>query len=115
MAESYELRTIEDEISQHGQVDDARERLLSKTSDEILDDEIRRLQHGVDGDEPYLPRKSSEDTGDGDHDMEEMVNRVSLLSVRWSDLFNRLMGKILCLCLCHCRPRRAQTIRRYHH
>ena len=80
MAESYELRDIEPDLARQQGEDDQRQRLLSKTSDELLDEEIRQLQGEVDGDEPYQPRKSSESLGDRDYDMEEMVNRVSPLS-----------------------------------
>ena len=79
MAESYELRDIEPDLARHQGEDDQRQRLLSKTSDELLDEEIRQLQGEVDGDEPYQPRKSSESLGDRDYDREEMVNRVSPL------------------------------------
>jgi hypothetical protein len=75
MADSYELRDLEPE-AQKGQ-DGQLERLLDKTSDEVLDDEIRRLQEDVDSAGSYLPRKSSESSNDRDLDMEEMVNRVS--------------------------------------
>jgi len=80
MAESYELRDIEPDLARQQGEDDQRQRLLSKTSDELLDEEIRQLQGEVDGDETYQPRKSSESDGDRDYDMDEMVNRVSPMS-----------------------------------
>lgn len=76
MTESYELRDLEG-LGRQEHVDDQREHLLRKTSDEILQEEIRQLQRGLDGVEPYLPRKSTDSTGDRDDDMEEMINRVS--------------------------------------
>lgn len=76
MTESYELRDL-DGLGRQEHVDDQREHLLRKTSDEILQEEIRQLQGGLDGVEPYLPRKSTDSTGDRDDDMEEMINRVS--------------------------------------
>jgi len=75
MTNSYELRDLESE-PQNGQ-DGQLERLLNKTSDEVLDDEIRRLQEDVDSNASHPPRKSSESSNDRDLDMEEMVNRVS--------------------------------------